>query len=131
MREVLAHQSEELRDANFALDHQAGLVRQYAALLDLVSDAVAVLAPDGVVLFWNRAAERLYGWAGAEIVGRKLQSLVPCETPLGAGAASATELRKQRHIRKDGSPVDVLSRWCVKKDSAEEIQAIVWLSQVT
>src|SRR5689334_14269949 len=51
MREILARQSEELRDANLVLDHEAGLARQYTTLLDLVSDAVAVLAPDGVVLF--------------------------------------------------------------------------------
>jgi PAS domain S-box-containing protein len=39
-----------------------------------------ILAPKGLVLFWNRAAERLFGWSPEEVLGRPLTSvLVPPE----------------------------------------------------
>lgn len=130
MREVLACQSEELRDANAFLAHQAGLARQYAALLDLVSEAVAVLAPDGTVLFWNKPAERLYGWTRAEIVGRNLGQLIPSEPvspPSGPGPANQ-ELRL-RQFCKDGTPVMVVSRRTVEKDRAGNTQAILFINR--
>jgi PAS domain S-box-containing protein len=130
MREVLACQSEELRDANAFLAHQAGLARQYAALLDLVSDAVAVLAPDGTVLFWNKPAERLYGWTRAEIVGRNLGQFIPSEPFAhlpGSGATSPEQHLRQ--FRKNGAPVLVGSRRTVEKDSAGNTQAILFINR--
>src|SRR5579871_3705756 len=128
MREILARQSEELRDANLVLEHQAGLARQYAALLDLVSDAVAVLAPDGTVLFWNKPAERLYGWTRAEIVGRNLGQLIPSE-PVFPPPGPANEELRLRQFCKDGAPVTVVSRRIVEKDHAGNTQAILFINR--
>ena len=128
MREVLARQSEELRDANLVLEHQAGLARQYATLLDLVSEAVAVLAPDGTVLFWNKPAERLYGWTRAEIVGRNLGQLIRSE-PSQHTAACFGEEQHMRQARKDGSPITVITRQTVERDSAGHTQAILCISR--
>ena len=128
MREVLARQSEELRDANLVLEHQAGLARQYATLLDLVSEAVAVLAPDGTVLFWNKPAERLYGWTRAEIVGRNLGQLIRPE-PSQHAAACFGEEQHVRQARKDGSPITVITRQTVEKDAAGQTQAILCISR--
>jgi PAS domain S-box-containing protein len=130
MREILARQSEELRDANLLLEHQAGLARRYAVLLDLVSDAVAVLAPDGVVLFWNRPAEQLYGWTAAEIVGRNFEQLIRSEPPLRPTEMHAnTPERRLRQFCKDGSAREVLSRCQVEKDSAGRPQAVLCISR--
>ncbi|HEX2048003.1 MAG TPA: SpoIIE family protein phosphatase [Acidimicrobiales bacterium] len=43
-----------------------------AAVLDAVSRAVAATDTDGTVLYWNRAAELLYGWSADEVVGRNI-----------------------------------------------------------
>jgi PAS domain S-box-containing protein len=45
-------------------------LRQQAALLDLAQDAICVLSLDGRIEFWNPAAEKLYGWSRAEVVGK-------------------------------------------------------------
>jgi len=45
-------------------------IRYQALLLDNVLDAVVVWDLDGRITFWNRAAERLFGWTAAERLNR-------------------------------------------------------------
>jgi PAS domain S-box-containing protein len=45
-------------------------------LLDALGQAVVATDADGVVRYWNRAAQRLYGWAAAEAVGRPIGELI-------------------------------------------------------
>jgi len=47
-----------------------------AALLDKAKDAIVLSALDGTISYWNKGAERLYGWAPQEAVGRSLFDLV-------------------------------------------------------
>lgn len=50
------------------------------AVIDALPRAVIVTAPDGRILLWNRPAERLYGWAEAEVLGRLISDvLVPVQ----------------------------------------------------
>jgi len=39
-------------------------------------DAVLAVAPDGIVLYWNRAAESIFGYAASEAVTRTLGELI-------------------------------------------------------
>src|SRR5688572_3090730 len=41
-------------------------IREQAALLDEARDAIVVRALDDRILFWNKGAERLYGWTAEE-----------------------------------------------------------------
>ena len=54
----------------------------------LESAGLAVIATDvsGVVVFWNHAAQDLYGWTSSEAVGRKIEELTVPE--MGQEAAS-------------------------------------------
>lgn len=56
-------------------------IAEQAALIDITSDAIFVKDLDDNILFWNKGAERLYGWAEAEVIGQKTQSLFnqPCK----------------------------------------------------
>src|SRR5581483_9189708 len=56
-------------------------VREQAALLDIAHDAITVLDLDGHVLYWNYAAERLYGWPIEEALGRQANHLFFHEVP--------------------------------------------------
>lgn len=40
-----------------------------------LGQAVITTDPDGVVVYWNRAAEELYGWTAEEAVGRDITTL--------------------------------------------------------
>jgi protein-histidine pros-kinase len=46
------------------------------ALLDALPDAVVALEPEGRVLWWNKTAEKLFGWTAAEAVGRLVFELI-------------------------------------------------------
>ena len=43
-------------------------IRQQASLLDKAQDAIVVRDLEHKVLFWNKSAERLYGWKAAEVL---------------------------------------------------------------
>jgi PAS domain S-box-containing protein len=51
-----------------------------AGLADLVrevGDAAIIADPTGTIVFWNHAAERMFGWPAREATGRSLDLVVP------------------------------------------------------
>lgn len=51
--------------------------RRLSALVESSAEAVISVAPDGVVLSWNTAAERLYGHQAGAVVGRSISETMP------------------------------------------------------
>ena len=51
-------------------------LQEQAALLDKAQDAILVRDLEHRILYWNRSAERLYGWTAAEAVGRSVRELL-------------------------------------------------------
>lgn len=82
-----------------------------AAVVESTDDAVQTVSLDGTVLTWNPAAERLYGYTAAEMIGQPLRRIVPpaLHEQLGwmLSAAAAGERRVQAldtlRVRKDGT----------------------------
>src|SRR4051812_16133202 len=60
-------------------------------LLREIDQAVLVADPQGTIVFWNAAAERLYGWTGAEAVGRDASEFLAA----GHAAAGASTIMKR------------------------------------
>jgi PAS domain S-box-containing protein len=50
-----------------------------AAIIDSADDAIVSKSLDGVILSWNRGAERMFGWTAAEAVGRHIALIIPDE----------------------------------------------------
>ena len=48
-----------------------------AAVLDNSVDAIVTLSPDGAITHWNAAAQRLFGYSAAEMLGRPRTVLLP------------------------------------------------------
>jgi len=63
--EILAHKQAELARSRLA------------AIVESSTDAILSLTPDGLVASWNNGAERIYGYAADEMVGRSVSLLVP------------------------------------------------------
>ena len=49
----------------------------YAALVESSDDAIVAKNTDGIVISWNPAAARLFGWSSQEIVGDSIRRLLP------------------------------------------------------
>jgi PAS domain S-box-containing protein len=83
-------------------------------VLDAAPDAFLTLDRDGVIMSWNSAAERLFGWTAAEAIGVPMRSLiVPPEfrerhdsrrrSMIDAPQVVATERFDVEFTRRDGS----------------------------
>jgi PAS domain S-box-containing protein len=94
-----------------------------ANLLTLSYEPMFAWRLDGLIEFWNAGAERLYGFAPNEAVGRSSHMLLQTEFPI-----ELTELRSKllndrywsgelRHICKDGREVTVDSRMQLLRDN--------------
>jgi PAS domain S-box-containing protein len=49
----------------------------FAALVEGAGDAIVAAGPDGSILLWNRAAERIFGYGHEEAVGKSLDLIIP------------------------------------------------------
>jgi PAS domain S-box-containing protein len=47
------------------------------AILSTQGDAIVAADQDGIISFWNPGAERMFGYASAEAVGRSLDIIIP------------------------------------------------------
>jgi diguanylate cyclase (GGDEF)-like protein/PAS domain S-box-containing protein len=72
--------TEQKRSAAERLSNEARM-RLQASLLDQAHDAISVTGVDGRVTFWNRGAQRLFGWAAQEVCGK-----TKAELAIGAAA---------------------------------------------
>ena len=85
-----------------------------AAIVESSFDGILSKTLDGVIVSWNPAAERIFGYTAAEIVGRSITLLIPAERldeeasileRLGRGEAVANF--ETVRVRKDGTRIDV------------------------
>lgn len=48
-------------------------IREQAALLDIATDAILVQCLEHEIFFWNKGAERLYGWLAEEACNKNVR----------------------------------------------------------
>jgi two-component system, sensor histidine kinase and response regulator len=94
-----------------------------SAIVESSDDAIFGLKLDGIVVSWNRAAEEMYGYSAAEIVGKPVFILCPPQC-VGEMERNLCRLRNGEKVphfetvrmRKDGSLIDVSVRTSLVKD---------------
>ncbi len=97
------------------------------AVLASAADPIVAFDRDMVVLTWNPAAERLFGWTAAELTGRRAP-IVPEElmaehnavlerVRTGGHESGQVSLRTKR-LRRDGSVIDVVVDTSALRSSA-------------
>ncbi|TVQ09599.1 MAG: response regulator [Leptolyngbya sp. DLM2.Bin27] len=96
-------------------------IREQAALLDIATDAILVRDVQNQILFWNKGAERLYGWTVDEALGKTVSLLFQ------DGLAQIEVAQQQlmidhewqgelNQITKAGQKITVESRWTLVRD---------------
>ncbi|WGD29796.1 PAS domain S-box protein [Ancylobacter sp. WKF20] len=93
-----------------------------AELLDVTHDAICLSDAAGRVIYWNRGAERLYGWSFDEVHGRDAHELLATRFPqpreeieasLALTGAWEGEITQ---TTREGREVRALSRWLRRAD---------------
>jgi PAS domain S-box-containing protein len=87
---------------------------QLASIVNNSDDAIIGKTMEGIVVSWNRGAERLYGYTASEIVGKPISILLPEERVgelqlIMEGIARGESINQGEALRrkKDGTLVDV------------------------
>ncbi|MBM4162427.1 MAG: PAS domain S-box protein [Ignavibacteria bacterium] len=97
-------------------------MREQAALLDITQDAVIVRTMNDEILFWNKGAERIYGWSAEEAIGRNALEILYKHIPKQLEEANKSVLHSGEwsgelsQIRRDQNEVIVESRWTLIRD---------------
>lgn len=112
-----------LRDLTQRMQDEARL-REQAALLDHAQDAILVRDLNERILFWNKGAERIYGWTAQEVIGKDVREVL---YPHGSREFEKARLAVKekgewigelRHHAKNGREIIAESRLTLVEDEA-------------
>jgi len=95
-----------------------------ALLVDQTHDAIIVWGWDGRITFWNRGAERKYGFTSEQALGRNCHELLRTESTIGMQEVTALLDRngswegELEHTGADGCKITVESKMMLVRDKA-------------
>jgi PAS domain S-box-containing protein len=98
-----------------------GKIAEQAAFLDKARDAILVRDLEGKILFWNKGAEHIYGWASEEVVGRNIGGLLYTDLKKFEEANALTIRQGEwsgelHHLTKNRGELTVEARWTLIRD---------------
>ena len=130
VQERTAELTEEIQERKKAEQR----ISEQAALLDLARDAIMVTAMSGNVVYWNKSAERLYGWSSGEAVGKCIHTLVMGGDPSVDAAARAAMSRNEGwsgemvHCANGGTQITVQSSWTPVRDGSGAPKSVLMIN---
>lgn len=101
-------------------------IRQQASLLDKAQEAILVVDLGFKIRYWNKGAERMYGWTSDEVIGRHKSDILSNGDlahvkDAAAGLRNSDELKiEARHVTRVGNKLIVESRWTLVRNEAGE-----------
>jgi PAS domain S-box-containing protein len=102
---------------------------QLASIVDYSDDAIIGKSLDGIIVNWNKGAERLYGYSAEEAIGQPLSILLPPdrpdELPEIVSKLQRGEIVNEETVRrrKDGTLIDIALTVSPIKDSRGQVTA--------
>ena len=139
LRPVGQQNAENSRAVRLPTELQAqATLREQANLLNLTHDAILVRDMKGIVNYWNRGAEELYGWLAEQAVGRVSYELLKTLFPVALEQIEEEVIGTGRwegelvQTTKDGNQVVVASRWSLQRDeSGAPVAVLVTNNDIT
>lgn len=126
-----------LLQSQYELQREVAVRTQQASLLDLTHDPILVRDMEGVVSYWNRGAEELYGWTAPQAIGKRTQELLRTVFPIPVDQIKAELLRNGRwegeltKTKADGATVVVSSRWSLQRNDQQPVVILESENDVT
>ncbi len=123
--------------AELERERSAARTREQAALLDKAQDAILVRDLTHRITYWNKSAERLYGWKAEEARGRSVRDLLYFEPSEFDRAMSSLMdqgewVGELTQVRKDGQPLTIEGRWTlVRNDVGEPVSILAINTDIT
>ena len=102
---------------------------QLASIVDFSDDAIIGKSLEGIIINWNKGAERLYGYSAEEVIGRPISILLPPgrsdELAEIISKLQQGEIIKDETVRrrKDGKLIDVTLTVSPIKNSLGQVTA--------
>ncbi|HVS53324.1 MAG TPA: chemotaxis protein CheB [Opitutaceae bacterium] len=127
--EELTTLNEELATRNTELRESEQRLREQAQLLELAP--VLVRSPKDRIIFWNRGAEKLYGFTKEEALGQTSHLFLGAQFPEPLEKIEKELHRRGQwdgeifHRRKDGHVICVSSQWVLHHDVNNKVRAIL------
>jgi len=121
--------ADEATALNTVLARQAAELQERAHMLDLAP--VLVRGIDDKIIFWNRGAEMLYGYAADEAIGKSPDELLHTVVPKPLEAIKADVMREGewrgelQHTRRDGSVIVLASHWVLHRNEDGSPKAFI------
>src|ERR1043165_4490549 len=113
-------------------------IRQQAELLDKSQDAILVRDLDDRIIFWNKSAERMYGWGAGEGLGKRTTDFLYRRIPPDYDEAQKILLERGEwrgefnQLTKDDQELIVDCRWTlVRDDHGNPVQKMVVNTDIT
>lgn len=97
-------------------------LRAQGQLLDLAYESIMIRDFNGVISYWNRGAQEMYGYTDEEAVGHSAHTLLKTEFPKPLAEINRELLATGRwdgelvHYTAAGKRLDVTSRWALKTE---------------
>ncbi|QBQ54157.1 PAS domain S-box protein [Nitrosococcus wardiae] len=113
--EVPENQDKDEQNSDLTTDKQREIaVQRLAAIVESSEDAIISKTLDGIIVSWNAAAERIYGYTAEEVCGQSMSILVPSDRPDEIPQILQHIRRGERikqfetvRVRKDGRKINV------------------------
>ncbi len=136
---LLSREGRAIRRAQLALlARDKALTAATSRLDSIVANAalaIHVVGPSGVVEMWNPAAERLFGWPAADVVGNPNPTIADGDSEAHEAApavmfdGSSSGPREVDRLRRDGSVVPVRQWVAALRRESGEIGAVITILQ--
>ncbi len=103
---------------------------QQAALLDKARDAILVRDLEHRVTYWNKGAERLYGWTSADATGVRVDQLLQIDAATFREAERAVRRNGEwngeiQTVAKSGVKLTLDSSWTMVRDTEDRPKSIL------
>lgn len=101
-------------------------IRQQASLLDQAQDAILVCDLKYQILYWNKGAEKTYGWSFEEVIGRDVDEILSCSDSSQSRLAQEALKDKDdwsaelKQTTKNGDVIIVVSRFTLVRNELDQ-----------